>query len=105
MSIMKMTQTGVNNRLQLMSKWRPLANTFLLSIIMLSTLDLCLASMREDTLSNFTMYILTDLALTVIALIFASDLIAKGRESVICFLGYMFFLWVCITILKSVFQM
>ena len=100
MSIMKISQAGVNNRFQLKSKWMTLANTFLLSIIMLSTLDLFLASIRGDTLSNFTKYILTDLTLTVIALIFSYDLIAEGRESVICFLAYMLFLWVCITILK-----
>jgi len=105
MSIMKITQAGVNTRLQLKSKLTTLANTFLLSIIMLSALDLFLASIRDDTLSNFTMYILTDLMLTVITLIFSFDLIARGRDSVICFLAYMLFLWVCITILKSVFQM
>lgn len=105
MSIMKITHAGVNNKLLLKSKWTRLANTLLLSIIMLSTLDLFLASIRDDTLSNFTMYVLTDLTLTLIALIFSFDLIAKGRESVTCFLAYMLFLWVCITILKSVFQL
>ena len=105
MSIMKITQAGVNNRLQLKSKWTTLSNTLLLSIIMLSSLDLFLASIRGDTLSNFTRYVLTDLSLTVIALIFSFDLIAKGRESVKCFLAYMLFLWVCITIFKSVLQL
>ena len=105
MSIMKITRAGVNTRLQLKSKWTTIANTFLLSAILLSALDLFLASIRGDTLSNFIMYVLTDLTLTVITLIFSLDLIAKGRESVICFLAYMLFLWVCITILKSVFQL
>jgi hypothetical protein len=103
MSIMKITQTGVINHLQFKSKWTTLANAFLLSIIMLAALDLFLASIREDTLSNFTMYVLTDIILTVIVIIFSSDLIAKGRESLICFLAYMLFLWVCITILKLMF--
>ena len=105
MSIMKINQSAVNDRFPSKSKWTTLANTLLLSIIMLSALDLFLASIRNDTLSNFTTFVLTDLALTLIALIFSYDLLAKGRESVICFLAYMLFLWVCITILKSVFQL
>lgn len=100
MSIMKISQAGVLNRLQLKSKWMILANTFLLSFIMLSAFDLFLASIRGDTLSNFTRYILTDLTLTVIALIFSHDLLDEGRESIICFLAYMLFLWVCLIILK-----
>lgn len=104
MSIMKVTQSGVNNRLQLKSKWATLANTLLFSIIMLSALDLFLASIRDDSLSRFTMNVLIDLMLTVIALIFSIDLVAKGKESIVCFLAYMLFLWTCITILKSIFQ-
>lgn len=103
MSIMEITQSGVNNRLPLKSKWTTLSNTLLLSIIMLSSLDLSLASIRNDTLSNFTKYVLTDLTLIVIVLIFSFNLIAKGREGVKCFLAYILFLWICITILKSVF--
>lgn len=103
MSIMKITQAGVKNRQQLNSKRTTLANTLLLSIIMLSSLDLFFATLRQDTLSNFTMYVLTDLILTVIALIFSFDLLAKGRDSVISFLAYMLFLWICVTILKTVF--
>ena len=105
MSIMKITQSGVNNRQQLKSKWTTLANILLLSIIMLSALDLFLASVRDDSLSNFTMYVLIDLMLTVLALIFSIDLVAKGKESIVCFLVYMLFLWTCITILKSIFQL
>lgn len=103
MSIMKITPAGVKNRQQIYLKWTALTNTLLLSIIMLSTLDLLFATLRNDSLSNFTLYVLTDLVLTVIALIFSFDLLAKGRDSIISFLAYMLFLWICVTILKTVF--
>ena len=103
MSIMKITQAGVNSQQQLKSKWTTLANTLLLSVFMLSALDLFLASIRNDTLSNFTMYVLSDLMLTLIALIFSVDLIAKVRDFAHSFLAYMMFLWICVSILKIVF--
>ncbi len=103
MSIMKITQAGVKNRQQINLKWATFANTLLLSIIMLSTLDLFFATLRNDSLANFTMYVFTDLMLTLIAVIFSFDLLAKGRDSIISFLAYMLFLWICVTILKTVF--
>jgi len=102
MSIMKITQAGVTNRQKINLKWTIFANTLLLSIIMLSTLDLFFATLRNDSLANFTMYVLTDLMLTLIALIFSLDLLAKGSDSVKTFLAYMLFLWICVTILKTV---
>lgn len=102
MSVMRSTHSGVN-RLVVKSKSSTFTIALLLSILMLATLDLFLASIRNDTLSNFTLYVLADLLLTLVALFLSSDLMAKGRESVSCFLAYMLFLWVCMTILKSVF--
>lgn len=81
-----------------------LTNTFLTSVLMLSTLDLIVAVIRNDSLSNYTMFVVTNLALTVLGLIISSDLIAENDcESVKCFLAYMLFLWMCITILKLLF--
>jgi len=105
MSVMRSTQSGVNNRLVVKSKSSTFTIALLLSIIMLSILDLLLASIRNDTLSNFTMYVIADLLLSLVALIFSFDLMAKGRESISCFLAYTLFLWACMTILKSVFQL
>ena len=104
LSILKISHLGVTTNPETRSKWTILANTLLFSVFMLSALDLLVASIRGDSIFNYTMFVLSDLALTVLGLIFTSDLIiAKGRELVTCFLGYMLFLWTCITILKLVF--
>lgn len=86
------------------SKSITLTNTFLTSVFMLSALDLIVAFIRSDSLSNYTMFVIMDLALTALGLIISSDLIAENdRESVKCFLAYMLFLWVCITVVKFMF--
>lgn len=81
-----------------------LTNTFLTSVLMLSALDLILAFLRNDSLSNYIMFVISNLAFTGTGLVISSDLIAENdRESVKCFLAYMLFLWVCFTVVKLIF--
>lgn len=106
MSISKVNLFGLNENTEsgTRSKWITLANTFLISVLLLSALDLLVAFIRSDTISNYTISVLVDLTLTVLGLIFCSDLIVdQDQDSVTCFLAYMIFLWVCITVLKLVF--
>lgn len=106
MSISKVSLGNLNQNVgsRTKPKWTSLANTFLLSVFLLSTLDLLLAYVRGDSLGNYTRSVLVDLTLTVFGLIFCSDLIKKqDQESIICFLAYLLFLWICITLLKLVF--
>ena len=86
------------------SKLMTLTNTFLTSVLMLSALDLIIAFLRNDSLSNYTMFVISNLGLTALGLMISSDLIAENdRESVKCFLAYMLFLWACITVVKLIF--
>lgn len=86
------------------SKLTLIANTFLISVSVLSALDLLVAYYSGDSIANYTISVLVDLILTVIGIIFCSDLIAnKHEDSIICFLAYMIFLWLCTTVLKLVF--
>lgn len=86
------------------SKSVTLTNTFLTSVLSLSALDLIVAFVRNDSLSNYIMFVITNLAITAIGLLISSDLIAENdSESVKCFLAYMVFLWACITVVKLIF--
>jgi hypothetical protein len=107
MSISKVSLSGLTSepvtKLK-RSKSITLTNTFLTSVLMLSALDLIVAFFRNDSLSNYIMFVLSDLVLTALGLIVSSDLIPEyDRESVKCFLAYMLFLWVCITVVKLIF--
>lgn len=105
MSILKITPIELNNKSAVGTKWSALTNAFLMSMLMLSALDLLLTSFRGDSLSKFTSFVITDLTLTLIVIFMSSDhIVDKKRGAITCFLGYMFFLWVCITVLKLVFQ-
>jgi len=108
MSISKLSLYGMNENAE--SKTTPkrtlLANTFLISVSILSALDLLIGYISGDSLANYTISVLVDITLTVLGLIFCSDIIkTKDQESIICFLAYMVFLWICITVLKLVFQL
>lgn len=78
-------------------------NVFLITILMLSALDLLVATIGGDSLSGYTKFVLSDLILTLLGLFFCSDLlIQKGRMLLSYFLSYMLFLWSCLTIIKLV---
>lgn len=90
--------TGFNK-----SKSITLANTFLTSVGMLSVLDLIVAFLRSDSISNYAIFVTFNLMMTLLGLFITSDLIkVQDRESVKCFLAYMFFLWVCLTVVKLI---
>ncbi|SHI14456.1 hypothetical protein SAMN02746098_02671 [Desulfosporosinus lacus DSM 15449] len=106
MSVSKASLLGFNEKTEsrTKSKLTLLANTFLISVSVLSALDLLVAHYSGDSIANYTISVLVDLILTVIGIIFCSDLIAnKHEDSIICFLAYMVFLWICTTVLKLVF--
>ena len=86
------------------SKSVTLTNTFFTSVLSLSALDLIVAFIRNDSLSNYIMFVISNLAITTLGLLISSDLIAENdSESVKCFLAYMVFLWACITVVKLIF--
>ncbi len=104
MSISRIGSLGVTVNPETRTKWTTLITTLSLSIVMLSLLDLIALCIRYDSLSNYTMYVLTNAMLTVVGLITCSDLVvAKGSKSVKSFLGYMLLSWTCITLIR-VFQ-
>lgn len=106
MAVSKASLVGLNLKTQSRTKAKLvlLANTFLTSVSVLSALDLFVAYFRGDSIVNYTISVLVDLALTVLGLIFCSDLIQdRHKDSFVCFLAYMVFLWVCTTVLKLVF--
>ena len=106
MSISKASMFGLNAKTELRtkSKLTLLANTFLTSLSVLSALDLMVAYVRGDSIASYTISVLVDLTLTVLGIIFCSDLIGGEQEdSITCFLAYMIFLWICTTVLKLVF--
>ncbi|AFQ44169.1 hypothetical protein [Desulfosporosinus meridiei] len=85
-------------------KWSVLANTFLITMSILTALDLMLAYLSGDTLVNYTISVLMDLTISGLGLVFCRDLVTnRDQESRICFLAYMVFLWTCISVLKLVF--
>lgn len=86
------------------SKWTTTFIALITTVFLLSSLDLLLAFIREDSLFSYTRSIIVDLVLSTLGLILCSDLIVdEDQDSVTCFLAYMVFLWVCITVLKLVF--
>ncbi len=106
MSILKMRLSNLNENVEFetRSKWTTHVITFLTTVCILSALDLMLAFIRGDSLSNYTMSIVFDLTLSILGLIACSDLIRNNdQDSIYCFLAYMIFLWICITALKLVF--
>ena len=106
MSISKVSLIGLNETSVLgrKSKWPTHFITLLTTVSILSALDLLFALIIGDSLSNYTKSVIVDLTLSVLGLRFCSDLIFdKDQDSITCFLAYMVFLWVCITILKLVF--
>lgn len=103
MSILKLSSIEVYSRNEAKAKQTIFVNVFLITIVMLSALDLLVASIRGDSLAIYTKFVLTDLILTVFGLIFCSDLlIQKRRKQLSYYLSYMLFLWSCLTIIKLV---
>lgn len=101
MSISRISSTGVNVNPETRSIWTTLITTLSLSVFMLSVLDLIAVYIRYASLSNYTMYVLTNVMLTAVGLITCSDLVvAKGSKSVKSFLGYMLLSWTCITLIR-----
>lgn len=103
MSILKLSSIEAYSRSEAKAKQTIFINVFLITIVMLSALDLLVASIRGDSLASYTKFVLIDLILTVLGLVFCSDLlIQKRRKLLSCFLSYMLFLWTCLTIIKVI---
>lgn len=104
MSISKIsliTNTKVSIPPQFKLKRTTLITAFVLSVFFLSELDLFFALITGTSLSNYAMYVLTDLMLTVIGIVTCSDLVvSRGRGSVKRFLAYMVLAWICITLIR-----
>jgi len=79
-------------------------NLFLTTVLLLSALDLLVAFLRNDSLSNYIMFVVSNFMFTAIGLLVTMDLIEhNNREAVKCFLAYMLFLWACSTVVKLLF--
>ena len=101
MSISRISSTEVTLNVETRSKWTMLITALSLSVVILSVLDLIAVYIRYNSLSNYTMYVLTNVTLTSVGLITCSDLVvAKGSKSVKSFLGYMLLAWTCITLMR-----
>jgi hypothetical protein len=104
MSILKVNLSEIHSQSSSTVKQTIFINMALVTILMLSSLDLLVASFRGDSLAIYTKFVFSDLILTVLGLIFCSDLIIqKGQKLFSYYFSYMIFLWSCLTIIKLVY--
>jgi len=106
MSISKLGLYGLCEKAETRTKsrWATPLIVLITTVSLLSALDLLIALIREDSLAAYTRSILGNLAISVLGCIFCSDLIVEeDRDTVTCFIAYMVFLWICLTVLKIVF--
>jgi hypothetical protein len=103
MSIIKLSSSQAHSPNDSKVRQAVFINMVLITIVLLAALDLLVTSLRGDSLAIYTKFVLSDLILTVVGLMFCSDLIVqKGQKVLSYFLSYMIFLWTCLTIIKLV---
>ncbi|MGC7873027.1 hypothetical protein ACPUYX_16050 [Desulfosporosinus sp. SYSU MS00001] len=103
MSIVKVSASEMNSRIELKVKQTILINVFLMTIVILAALDLVVTLFRGDSLAVYTKFLLVDFILSVFGVVFCSDLlIQQGQKFLGYFYSYMLFLWSCLTIIKLV---
>lgn len=92
MSILKVSSSNINSPIALRAKPTVLINVFLMTMFILAALDLLVASLRGDSLAIYTMFLFLDLILTIIGIVFCSDLLIRRSQKLIsCFYVTCFF--------------
>lgn len=103
--ISKMSLMGLNDQVNSRKKSNVATYfiTYITAVSLLAAFDLILSFVRESSVSAYALSVIFDLTLSALGLTFCSDLIKdKDPDSITCFLAYMIFLWLCITVLKTV---